>query len=108
MDTRQQATPPPVSPQVPRPKRHRVLVRGWNATATSFRSGGAKVVRLVRRLDVLSATGPVSGKREAILLVVIPLLTFCTVLAVTSLYGVGYSPGCNSARNFVKNLFFLQ
>ena len=75
--------------------------------ARGFLRRGIRGARaLLQRANILSATGPVSGRREALLLTLIPLLTFGFVCIATSIAGVAYRPGCNSASNFVANLFF--
>lgn len=72
----------------------------------AVRAGAQTVLAFLRRIDILSENRPVSGVQEALLLIVIPLITFAAVYILTSLDGVGYRPGCNSASNFFDNLLF--
>jgi hypothetical protein len=60
--------------------------------------------RLLSRIDVLSASRPVSMTAEVLLLILVPLLTFGAVLLLTSIAGVAHVPGCNSANNFIASL----
>ena len=88
-------------------RRRRNFPRWGNKLITTFRDIGKRTAALVRRFDVISASGPVSGRREALLLILAPILTFSVVLLVTAIAGVAYSPGCNSVGNFVASLVFL-
>jgi hypothetical protein len=81
-----------------------VDAKTMNAVSTT------NLVRRVRppywRLRIPPVTGKVSGAREAVLLTVVPILTFGFVYAIANVSGVAYSPGCNSVSNFVRNLLF--
>lgn len=65
-----------------------------------------QTVSLIKRLDFLSSTRPVSGKQEMLYLTLIPMLTFGVVCLVAWISGVAYRPGCNSTSNFMASLFF--
>lgn len=73
---------------------------------TAVKAGAQAVLAFLRRIDILSENRPVSAAQEALLLILAPLITFASVYILTSIYGVGYASGCNSASNFFANLLF--
>lgn len=83
----------------------RLVRRVWTASKDWIQSLSN---RLSRRADLLSADGPVSGRREASLLVFLPALTFGAVCLASAMSGVAYRPRCNSSSNFIANLFFQK
>lgn len=74
------------------------------AAARKRMAGASRI--FLGRMNMLSADGPVSGKSDTFLLIVIPALTFGAVALSTSIAGVAYRPGCNSASNFLADLVF--
>jgi hypothetical protein len=79
----------------------------WTPLITTCWRGYTHIVALMGRVNVLSATGTVSPRHEAVFLVGVPVATFGIVLFLTNQAGVAYSPHCNSATNFAASLFFL-
>ena len=74
--------------------------------AASTTNLARRIGPLYWRLRLPPVTGKVSGTREAVMLTVVPILTFGFVYAIAGVSGVAYSPGCNSVSNFVRNLLF--
>ena len=61
---------------------------------------------LVGRVEVLPPTGPVSARREALCLTLIPFATFGLVCLLAWSDDVLYQPGCRSVGNFLASLFY--
>lgn len=90
--------------------RYRVLRERFGSLMAAVNTTAQRCTRrprgLLQRLDILSVRGPASAKREAMMLICAPLLTFGAVVLCTSIAGVAYQPNCNSASNFAANLLF--